>query len=549
MTDPIDINKATLEQLKTISGISDKRAQKIIQRREEKGFLTTEDLKLMTDIPNTIWDPLIKAGQIIVEPLEQQKSKQTTAEPTDKQVIENLMLTIQDLKSTVDTQNKETTQMKAMFEQHIAEMKIEFEVRLKNQKREHDLELTKFAQQGKYEIEEVLQEYKDREEQLLKEIKAKDETLKAFTALEGKKVKIEGEPTKPAITDKPGSEVFTKVPYNIKSNPMEKSTPKYRFNQDGPPPPKMAIFDGKGDWRPYYAQFNHIANRYHWTTQQRLDKLIECLRDRALKFFTSRSKTVQEDYHAICKKLNERFGSKDLPHIVRRQLQDLRQLQEESLEEFAERAQEMATDGYPETPDPFIQIVATDAFLKGCLDKKAALTAMDKDPDTLDKALQYVKSAVTNQRVILGARKQEFGVKRVTFQDSTQDDDVDADTEPQRASIRAVYRNENNTSDISRLETRLKKTEDDLKETKSAVNQILDILKGRVRNERSRSPNRVNSPRQSPTRGGRCFNCGAEGHFSSQCEKPRNRSPQRYSPISRSPSPSNGGLNFNGLKI
>ena len=195
MTDPIDINKATLEQLKTISGISDKRAQKIIQRREEKGFLTTEDLKLMTDIPNTIWDPLIKAGQIIVEPLEQQKSKQTTAEPTDKQVIENLMLTIQDLKSTVDTQNKETTQMKAMLEQHIAEMKIEFEVRLKNQKREHDLELTKFAQQGKYEIEEVLQEYKDREEQLLKEIKAKDETLKAFTELEGKKVKIEGEPT------------------------------------------------------------------------------------------------------------------------------------------------------------------------------------------------------------------------------------------------------------------------------------------------------------------------------------------------------------------
>jgi hypothetical protein len=71
---------------------------------------------------------------------------------------------------------------------------------------------------------------------------------------------------------------------------------------------------------------------------------------------------------------------KDLPHIIRRQLQDVREFPEESLEKYAERAQELTTDGYPGTPDSFIQIVATDAFLKGCSDRKAALTAMDKDP-------------------------------------------------------------------------------------------------------------------------------------------------------------------------
>ena len=192
----------------------------------------------------------------------------------------------------------------------------------------------------------------------------------------------------------------------LKSEPTEKHIlSNYKEKLEGPLPPKMAIFDGKNGWRPYFVQFSHIANRYKWNNQQRLDKLIECLRDRALKFFTSRPKSIQEDYSIVCKKMDERFGRKDLPHIVRRQLQDLRQLPDESLDEYAERAQELATDGYPESPDPFIQIVATDAFLKGLLNKKAALTAMDKEPENLDAALQFVKYATTNQSVILGTKK------------------------------------------------------------------------------------------------------------------------------------------------
>lgn len=95
----------------------------------------------------------------------------------------------------------------------------------------------------------------------------------------------------------------------------------------------------------------------------------------------------------MCKQMEERYGRKDLPNVIRRQLQELRQLPDESLEEYAERAQDLAFDRYSGTPENFIQIVASDAFLKGCLDKKAALVAMDKDPVDLDRALQYVRSA------------------------------------------------------------------------------------------------------------------------------------------------------------
>ena len=85
--------------------------------------------------------------------------------------------------------------------------------------------------------------------------------------------------------------------------------------------------------------------------------------------------------------MEERFECKDLPQVTCRQLQELRQYFEESLEEYAERAQDLAVDGFPGTLDDFIKIVTADAFLKGCHDKQTSLTALDKDPDNLDRAV------------------------------------------------------------------------------------------------------------------------------------------------------------------
>ena len=92
----------------------------------------------------------------------------------------------------------------------------------------------------------------------------------------------------------------------------------------GPTPPKMGTFNGKNQWLPYFLQFSLIENKYEWSDQDRLDKLIECLRDRVLKNFT-RPKFVQDNYKLTCKKIEERFGCKYLPNVIRRQLQELRQ--------------------------------------------------------------------------------------------------------------------------------------------------------------------------------------------------------------------------------
>ena len=86
-----------------------------------------------------------------------------------------------------------------------------------------------------------------------------------------------------------------------------------------------------------------------------------------IKFKTpTRPKKFQETEHQTRRKI---WKKRPPAH----QLQGIKQGNEESLEEFADKVQEMTTDGYPDTPEDCNQTVAVDAFLRGCTTKQAAL--------------------------------------------------------------------------------------------------------------------------------------------------------------------------------
>ena len=268
-------------------------------------------------------------------------------------------------------------------------MSVDFKVKIKNQIYEFEKLQEATEKKHRQEIQRLLKATNEKKEELPKQIderevkiRALEDTsttkfddkahLKTFLSMDQPKMTLEDIIVKKNVNNSWG---------HGQSRPSGPTPPQSR--PSGPTPPKMGTFTGKEDWRPYVLQFSHIANKYEWSDQDRLDKLIECLRDRALKYFTTRPKFVQDNYKLTCKKMEERFGCKDLPNVIRRQLQELRQFPEESLDEYAERSQDLAADGFPGTSDEFIQIVASDVFLKGCQDKRAALTAMDKHPEIL----------------------------------------------------------------------------------------------------------------------------------------------------------------------
>ena len=58
----------------------------------------------------------------------------------------------------------------------------------------------------------------------------------------------------------------------VKSGP--KLNPMTSYQTMGPPPTKMATFDGKSEWNQYLVQFNMTANRCNWTMNKDWNALL-----------------------------------------------------------------------------------------------------------------------------------------------------------------------------------------------------------------------------------------------------------------------------------
>ena len=337
--------------------------------------------------------------------------------------------------------------------------------------------------------------------------------------------------TKPPVEDTKTTEakstVESKATEDTKSTEIKTTTKRSTSGQEqwrstiGPPQfPKLSTYDGTSDWKAYKLQFTHTATRFEWDDQQKLDNLLLCLRGKALKFFSTRPTSVQNNFVDMMDKMTRRFGNKELPHSIRRQLQDVKQQIEESIEEYAERVQELATDGYVDASEDIVEMMATEAFLRGCSDKQAALLAMDKNPSRIDKALQYVKSAIHNRKILLGQKKPE--VRKVQFKD------VDSDSETELA-VRTLNKGQykpNKDSWKNKLEERVERTERDISHMKNNIEKIVQLLSREGRG-RSRSPSPATSPRRQVT----CFACNEIGHYSRECpNKKKLTSPVKSSP-------------------
>ena len=558
-TNPVDINNSSVTELKTIPNIGDRRASSIVKLREEKGGLTLEDLKTLPSIPSTIWDPLVSEGMIVFGERVESEEREQKDEGHDEAAKEIIKL-----QSLLSRQEKEIETKNIQLKQselEIVACQQHFEGIEKAMKADHEQKMYNLEEKYKIDLENTKRHYEDT---LAKAMTVKDEELvtlkqkmtdqdntwaRRMQELEKKIKQLEDEKVSREV-DKLAPHGIYRKSYTHASS----STGNITENESkGPSPPKMSTFDGKSDWKPFFTQFSHIAARYKWTEEQKLDKLIECLRDKALKYFSSRPTQDQKNYQKLSTKLEERFGKKDLPHIIRRQLQDIKQDPEESVEEFADKVQDMTADGYPDTPENCKQTVAIDVFLRGCTNKQAALIAMDKNPATLDIAIQYIKSAITNQKLILGARKCE--ARRVKFESSESENETSDETSSE---VRAIYNSNtmkrsseqrSEQTNVSKLELRVKRMEEDNREIKASLENILQTLKSSNQFNRSRSNSRENSRVRSPSRSPNrqtCFKCNEYGHYARDCPNYRSGSP--YQSRDRSPSPKPKSLNFNRLE-
>ena len=156
----------------------------------------------------------------------------------------------------------------------------------------------------------------------------------------------------------------------------------------------------------------------------------------------------------------------------------------------------MAIEGYSGMEERWVQLMAVDELLKGCLDKKAALQAMDKEPSTISEVVQLLKRASTCEQVLRLGPKQVCQVSHVEHPLSDEDS----------PNVRKVT-----TSQV------MSGAEDT-----TGVLQALEKMSGQLSTLLERSPASQVSRRPLL----RCYSCNTLGHFSCNCPQRTDRKVQ-----------------------
>ena len=297
----------------------------------------------------------------------------------------------------------------------------------------------------------------------------------------------------------------------------------HRRRKRSPLPPKMTIYKGDNTWDSFIFQFKRTAKRYDWSSRKKADRLVDCLGGKALEYV--RELHLERDFRQMVKKLTRRFGVKDAPGTVRRELPLLKQEETETLEEFSQRVHFKVMDGFPGAKERTIEQLAVEHFLKGCKDRKAASIAMDKNPTKIHRAVKYTKDAINNRNVIYGKMPLTQSARKVTFYEEEDENRFGYDESYNIRTAKTGSEDDSKKKDFSKMTFELQKSTNQRFENLEAM---LKQLMARTRYCTLQSP-----PQSTRKPESACYKCKNRGHFQRDCPS-NTSSPNNSSPASPS---------------
>jgi len=150
------------------------------------------------------------------------------------------------------------------------------------------------------------------------------------------------------------------------------------------------------------------------TEESKRHALLTALKGQPLEFVSSLSRKDKKSWRHLKDKLAKRYD-RVLPASSARQVCSLlKQSPEESLMDFGARVTEAVEQGYGQQVDEDVkEELVSEFFLKGCLDKGNACKALERQPNTLKKALEYMERYAYTSSFIYGKHPAGVGVNAV----------------------------------------------------------------------------------------------------------------------------------------
>ena len=169
------------------------------------------------------------------------------------------------------------------------------------------------------------------------------------------------------------------------------------------------MFHGEqAEWPSFYFTFPQLSNDMKWSNPQRKQHLLQRLCGKAASYILSKPHATRYSFRRLMKELRKRFDAKEPPSAMRHQLLDARQELGESLVEFAECILHLVQRALPGISSQALAPFAVDCFLRGCQEKAAAVLAMERQLQTVPKALQVLKHILDSHQAIYGPKSVSF---------------------------------------------------------------------------------------------------------------------------------------------
>ena len=150
--------------------------------------------------------------------------------------------------------------------------------------------------------------------------------------------------------------------------------------------PKALRFDGKTNWLSFKKKFDSYRKVMRWSEEESKDYLMWSLEGKALDFLTITKIDLEKySFRKIMKKLETRFGVKELTETSKAKFRQAFQKQDESLKEWADRVMTLATPAFVDLPEDHMK-------KKLLLDSaKGALTRRQQNMPVLSNLGQWTK--------------------------------------------------------------------------------------------------------------------------------------------------------------
>ena len=162
-----------------------------------------------------------------------------------------------------------------------------------------------------------------------------------------------------------------------------------------------------------------------WSETESKDYLMWSLEGKALDFFTLTSDIEKYSFRRIIKKLEARFGVKELTETSKVKFQQASQRSDESLEDWADRVMTLVTPAFVDLPEDHLKQEAIAKFSQGCCDKDAGKHACFEHPSTMEEALNLVKHHQYISQAVDGKQSKKGNDVSVNAVQSTSEDRVE----------------------------------------------------------------------------------------------------------------------------